>query len=84
MWLGALYVGFWGGEASEIKCLTSLPFNQLPLTSVVVGSNPAHDNMWDSQRACPDINQLDLLPLTSVVVCSHPAHDNMWDSQGVS
>ena len=29
----------------------------LPLTSVFVGSNAAHDNMWDSQRPGPDINQ---------------------------
>ena len=35
--------------------LISLVFTHLALTSVYVGSNPAHDNLLDSLRTCCDI-----------------------------
>ena len=40
---------------SVAQYLTNMAFNYWILTSVALGSNPVHDNMWDSVSVCPNM-----------------------------
>ena len=44
--------------------LTNLPFDHLASTLLVMGSNPTHGSLWDSQKVCPDMTlaKVDIKP----------------------